>query len=163
MAVQVRNLLEKATAHFMATGVRPSLWISQDFYRDPINSSPSVRATVYEKSRLDYERVDSIEHYGRILELLNENVEVLQQGFMHQVQKHNIRESIRLRNKLESRTGIVLEYLTERTTRGIGYFRSLLDGTASKGDSSRERGGRSMSSPSAHMQEEDSEHHNTCL
>eukprot|EP01041_Mallomonas_annulata_P001199 gene1199-2331_t len=122
---RIRNNLEKANAYFFATKNRPTTWISQDFYKDPLNSAPGIRAKVYERSRLEYERVDAIQHYTRLLQLLNENVQVLQQSYLTQMQKIDHLESVRLKNKLDSRTGLVIEYVAEKTVKSFDMMRDL--------------------------------------
>ena len=124
----MRQSLEKAHAHYHATKRRPTVWISQEFYLDPMNSSPSVRAHCYEK-RQDYDRVDAIQHYKRVLDLLNENVSVLQAGFESQLQR-NVHPPNRHRR--DSRTQVAIDFIKDRSSQGFVFMRNLLNMENSK-------------------------------
>lgn len=105
---EIRNKLEKAIAVSKASGKRPTVWVAADFYHGtPLyeetagggNMSPLLAAAVGMDpppapvttnalaKRLGFQVLDSVEHYCRVLSLLNDNVESLQAVYFEQRQR----------------------------------------------------------------------------
>ena len=79
----VRNKLEKEIAVLKASGRRPSILVSADFYRDlpdPLVPLPTSPLCLW----LGYSKYDSIDHHYHLLRMLNENVSTLQQAYFEQ-------------------------------------------------------------------------------
>ncbi len=97
----IRNNLEKAIAVGKATGQRATVWVSHDFHsgfesfdqtlRHPIRSADNCVASLFK-----FHLFDSIEHYSRVLEILNDKVESLQHEYFRQTQTIDEMEEYRI-------------------------------------------------------------------
>jgi hypothetical protein len=93
----VRDMLEKSIAIWKATGNRPTKWVKKDFYV----GSPDRQLPVSDShlaTLLNYEILDAISHFTKVLEMLNVSVRTLQITTFEQRQKVDEQESARQQN-----------------------------------------------------------------
>lgn len=92
----VRDRLEKSVALWKATGIRPTIQVSSEFYSGaphPLEPLPSKHS--FFLRLLGVELYDAIDHYYRVLRMLNDNVADLQAMYFDQMRKHDaIREEM---------------------------------------------------------------------
>jgi hypothetical protein len=124
----VRNSLEKAIAAWKATGKRSTILVDHKFY-DGIEGKPfplSAHWTLW--SSFGYERYDSIEHYSKLLDILNNNVRKMQIEFYEQRQKVDEIE----RNRLKDIKKVLEIKAVETATKQVQRLSRNLKETSSK-------------------------------
>lgn len=105
---KIRNLLEKSVAIEQATSHRPTVWVKSDFY----NGLPDAPKPIKENTKarwFGYEVYDAIDHYSKLLDILNDNVHRMQKEYFRQRQKMDRMEISRLR---EIRKSIAVRAIT---------------------------------------------------
>lgn len=97
---EVRDRLEKSIALWKATGIRPTRWVSKDFYPGedpPLQPQQTGGIAGFFGSSV----YDAIEHYTHLLAAMNDEVSSLQGKYRRQVRERSESAASEVRGRLE--------------------------------------------------------------
>jgi hypothetical protein len=125
---QVRNALEKSIAVWKATNHRPIVLVKRNFYEETMPNRPMPVPVWSISTYFGYENYDAIEHYSKLLDILNQNVKQMQLVYIEQRQRLNEMET----NRLEEIRRAYAVRAFETASKQVKQFGSSLKSTTSK-------------------------------
>jgi hypothetical protein len=126
---QTRDRLEKLIAEWKSKDIRPTLLVSTEFYKDmpesitlyPLQTNWFIRCC-------GYHYYDAIDHYSRVLGMLNDNVLSLQNVYFQQMQKLDELEALK-------RDGMVVHNVFNKMSDVIGGLTNQINISSLTSDS----------------------------
>lgn len=125
---QVRNSLEKSIAIWKGTGKRPRTLVKKDFYDNEVPNKPIPVQEWSMGAYFGYELYDSIEHYSKLLSILNQNVKQMQLVYIEQRHRLNEIEN----NRLEEIRKVYAIRALETASKQVKRFAGNLKDTSTK-------------------------------
>lgn len=140
---EIRNDLEKAIARWHATGRRPTLNIKDTFYEDfpPPVPAPVSRLKGFSLFRYNccwssnVITVDAIDHYTKVLDIMNNSVVKLQEFYFKQRQQEDDSYGLRVQRMhkiLEQKTSNILSTVGSKLNDGTRLISTFVHSTSSQ-------------------------------